>query len=289
MLEELNKHEKDGKKKNEYTSVTKLLDMYYPFPPPNAYMREQIELGTELHTNIENFYNNKPKINTSIEFHQFREFAEYATNVLELEAYRTEWNVYDDNFMLSGTIDMVFRKKNDPFVFYLVDWKRSRNSNDGHIYRYTIQLNLYKQILERNYGIQVHKLLLVCFHPTNIRYQIVDIPDKKVSKYLNHSTEIHFSKSQIKRSPWKRRKCDNIHHTEDNTVVKSETILMKRKKCENDGYRKCLDNDSSNILNWMTGGKRLTRKFRHSKYNKKRGRKTRHKKQAENHILYING
>lgn len=247
MLEELNKHEKDGKKKDGYTSVTKLLDMYYPFPPPNAFMREQIGLGTDLHKDIENFYNSKHEVNTSIEFRQFSEFAEYANNVLELEAYRTEWNVYDDNFMLSGTIDMVFRKKNDPFVFYLVDWKRSRNLNEGHNYRYMIQLNLYKQILEMNYGIQVHKLLLVSFHPSNIRYQIVDIPDKKVSKYLSHSSEIHFSKFQKERAPRKRKKCDNDDK-----------------------------NDSSNILNWMMGGKRLTCK--HTKYTKKRNRKTRRKK-----------
>ena len=210
-------------------------------------MREQIELGTELHKDIENFYNNKHKVNTSIEFRQFSEFAEYANNVLELEAYRTEWNVYDDNFMLSGTIDMVFRKKNDPFVFYLVDWKRSRNLNEGHNYRYMIQLNLYKQILEMNYGIQVHKLLLVSFHPSNIRYQIVDIPDKKVSKYLSHSSEIHFSKFQKERVPRKRKKCDNDDK-----------------------------NDSSNILNWMMGGKCLTCK--HTKHTKKRNRKTRRKK-----------
>lgn len=237
MLEERNSHERDGKKKNTYTytSVTRLLNMYCPFQVPDAHMRAQMLLGTELHNDIDSFYNNNQYVNTSREFFQFRQFAEYASDVLDLEPYRTEWNVYDDDFMLSGTIDMIYRKRTDPFIFYLYDWKRSRNISAEHANRYTLQLNLYRHILEKNYGIKINKIFLVHFHPCNLNYQIVSISEKKVTKYLNRASELHYL----------------------NEISQQETILSKRKRC---------DNDDCNPMKYMVGsGRRTRRKIRPKK------------------------
>ena len=117
-LNVLNRHERDGKQNGVYISVSNVLDSYCPFPEPNEYMREQIVLGSKLHKDIENFYNGIKCNNTNADFLQFTNFSEYAKNFLEIEPYRTEWKVYDDDLKLSGTIDMIFRKKNDPFTVY---------------------------------------------------------------------------------------------------------------------------------------------------------------------------
>ena len=183
-LEVLNCHARDNKK-GLYRSVSEVLDHFNPFPSPNKYMRKQIALGSELHKDIEDFYNGINCNKTNADFLQFTKFAEYAKNILDIEPYRTEWKVYDDDFKLSGTIDILFRKKNDPSVFYLCDWKRSKKQGDTNDYRYIVQLNLYKFILEKNYGIRIHKMYLVYFHPENISYNIVYVQDKKVKKYLN--------------------------------------------------------------------------------------------------------
>jgi hypothetical protein len=116
MLEEINSHERDGKKEGIYISVTALLKDMCPTEKPTEYMIEYMKEGTLLHRDIEHFYNNdndkkkkekkkieikekekeKEKENTSIEFGQFKEFVQYANDVLEIEPYRTEWNVYDE-------------------------------------------------------------------------------------------------------------------------------------------------------------------------------------------------
>jgi hypothetical protein len=190
VLKEKNPHERDGKKTGSYTSVTKLLDIVCPLKTPDALMKEKMQKGTKLHDDIEKYYNGVDSGNTSVEFCQFISFANYARDELELEPYRTEWCVYDDDLSLSGTIDMIFRKKNDPYIFYLYDWKRSKKVYHHQAYRYSTQLNLYRTILERSYNIKVNKSFLVLFHPSNDKYIINFIPDRKVTKYLCYSIEI---------------------------------------------------------------------------------------------------
>ena len=176
-LKVLNPHERDEEQNGLYTSVSKILDHYYPFPEPNGYMREQIVLGSELHQDIDYFYNGVKCSNTNADFLEFINFAEYAKNILKIEPYRTEWKVYDDDFRLSGTIDMVFRKIDDPSIFYLYDWKRSKKQSDKDNNRYVVQLNLYKFILERNYGIKISNMYLVYFHPCDIKYNVLNVAE----------------------------------------------------------------------------------------------------------------
>jgi PD-(D/E)XK nuclease superfamily len=236
-LKVLNRHERDDKQNGVYRSVSNTLDYFCPFSEPNGYMREQIELGSELHRDIENFYNGMKCNNTNADFLQFTNFADHAKNVLEIEPYRTEWKVYDDNFKLSGTIDMIFRNKNDHSVFYLYDWKRSKKQSDKDTNRYVVQLNLYKYILENNYGIKISKMFLVYFHPSNTQYRIAYVSEKKVTKYLNRAME------------WS---------------IDPECGSSKHKTTRK---RKINDMDDSNPLKWMSGGRNsltalLTRKRR---------------------------
>jgi hypothetical protein len=81
---------------------------------------------------------------------------------------------------------MIFRRKSDgKFVIY--DWKRSKEIKaenqfgnglaplehlpDCNYWHYTMQLNVYKWMLEKYYGLEVADLYLVILHPDNPSYR----------------------------------------------------------------------------------------------------------------------
>ena len=147
--------------------------------------------GTAMHYDIECFYNNLPVENESVEFQYFKKFVE---DFPDLKAYRTEWMVYYEEFKLSGSIDMVFENPDGTLSIY--DWKRVKAISyeseynkyshtpcishlpDTNFWHYSLQLNMYKLILERKYGKTIKSLCLVCLHPDNCyrTYELVDVP-----------------------------------------------------------------------------------------------------------------
>ena len=145
--------------------------------------------GTELHSDIEKFYNCILHTNTSSEYQQFANFAKEHS----FEPHRTEWTVFDKELRIAGSIDITFIQENGELMIY--DWKRSkgiiRNSRfetysttecishlpDTNFWHYALQLNMYKAILERNYGKKISKLCLVCLHPDQKSYKTFDVPE----------------------------------------------------------------------------------------------------------------
>ena len=115
----------------------------------------------------------------------------------DLEPYRTEWEVWAEEFKLTGSIDMVFKRKSVG-AYLIYDWKRSKeikednkwdkglgpmshlpNSNFWH---YTLQLNVYRWFLETYYGLKIAEMCIVIFHPNNTNYQI--FPLKRLEKEI---------------------------------------------------------------------------------------------------------
>ena len=149
------------------------------------------ELGTALHADIENFYNQIKVENDSLEFQYFRKFV---SDFPELVPYRTEWMVYDETINLTGSIDMVFENPDGTLQIY--DWKRSKGieyeSFDGkcsitpclshlpdtNFNHYSLQLNIYRKILQDKYDKIVSKLCLVILHPDHHEktYECIDVP-----------------------------------------------------------------------------------------------------------------
>jgi len=150
------------------------------------------EAGTKMHYDIECFYNNMTINNESIEYSYFKNFQKDHEH---LKPYRTEWMVWDKELQFAGSIDMSFQREDGVIDIY--DWKRCKeikkanrwesattacidylpNSNFWH---YSLQLNTYKAILEKNYGVQVGDLYLVCLHPNNkngnyIKFKCADL------------------------------------------------------------------------------------------------------------------
>lgn len=155
--------------------------------------RLAMESGTFMHQQIENFYLGKPYQETT-DTYLFRQFADKHKH---LEAYRTEWAIFDDKYPIAGTIDLI-AKNGDTFEMY--DWKRStkvvncygqavkdspygkkangviKHLEDSSFIKYALQQSMYKYMLETNYGIDIANMFLVVIHPEYDRFYKVSLP-----------------------------------------------------------------------------------------------------------------
>ena len=166
--------------------------------------KESSEAGTKLHYDIECYYNEQPttKTNDSIEYQYFLQFVK---DFPELTPYRTEWMVYWEEYKISGSIDMVFENPDGTIQIY--DWKRTKSIDhepsygnataitpcishmpNSNFWHYSIQLNMYKTILETKYGKKVTGLYLVRLHPNNVykTYERIEVPflDEEINDLL---------------------------------------------------------------------------------------------------------
>ena len=149
------------------------------------------DLGTRLHLNIEQYYNQiavEPCEENLCTWRQFQRLMEDSTFV-RWEPYRTEWGVFDEETLICGQIDFCGMINPATKEVVLIDWKRCRdiprfaypsretgNKETGYgccmkldsckYFKYSLQLNVYKYILEKNYGLRVSQMLLVQFHPS---------------------------------------------------------------------------------------------------------------------------
>lgn len=151
---------------------------------------ESAAQGTKLHADIESFYNEEPVVNDSPEYQYFLKFND---DLKTLKPYRTEWTVFDEELLIAGSIDMVYQREDGDLVIY--DWKRVKGIEkssrfagvgkkdaishlpDTNYWHYALQLNLYKFLLEKNYGVKVVGLCLVCLHPDKPKAEVVHVCD----------------------------------------------------------------------------------------------------------------
>ena len=149
--------------------------------------------GTGLHSAIEYYYNEiedqiKPEYKNCIEWTYFQNFLkDYPT----LKAYRTEWEIFDTELNLAGSVDMVFKDENDEYWIY--DWKRSKEiktQNDfengfapfehlpnANYWHYALQLNVYKRILETKYNTPIKGMCLIVLHENHKNYMRYELPE----------------------------------------------------------------------------------------------------------------
>ncbi|GIR28276.1 MAG: hypothetical protein CM15mP42_12260 [Methanobacteriota archaeon] len=188
--------------------ISKMMDSpRWPKSPYFGMTREEIKMkwkndgteasvaGTNMHYNIECFYNGiDVEDDGSLEWKYFREFNEAVGK--NLTPYRTEWMVWDKELRLAGSVDMLFENPDGTLQIY--DWKRSKkvvkenkwasaivdcisHLPDANFWKYSLQLNTYKWILEKNYGKKISNMFLVWLHPNNpgnsyLRYEVDSLP-----------------------------------------------------------------------------------------------------------------
>ena len=107
---------------------------------------------------------------------------------------RTEFIVYDRQSLIGGMLDMLFYNIKVK-EFQIWDWKTNKkftkeNKNqhllnelcmleDCDLELYSLQLELYKQIIERNTNIKLGKSYLVWFSHNNDSYEIIETKNRK--------------------------------------------------------------------------------------------------------------
>ena len=106
--------------------------------------------------------------------------------------FRTEWTLWDSETRICGSVDMIFKDPDGTLKVY--DWKRSKeikqsnrfqkgaaeevkHLDDCNYEHYSLQLNIYKYLIEKNYGFKVTELAIVVFHPSNGDYQKYPVRD----------------------------------------------------------------------------------------------------------------
>ena len=141
--------------------------------------REQATRGTYMHWQIEAFLNRAPIDCTGPELTLFSEFIATLSNHV---AYRTEWIIYSEEERLCGSIDFVTKLPDGRVVLF--DWKRTKDLPSSyqafgdrrmqsplqHLQDckgicYRLQMNMYRKMLEENYGVVDASMHVVCFHP----------------------------------------------------------------------------------------------------------------------------
>ena len=171
---------------------------------------EAAKLGTHLHLQIENYYKNQLYNSNSKEFNHFLAFKERFSN---MNPVRTEWRIFDEDYLIAGTIDMLYKKEDG--TYYVFDWKRSEKvvNKDGSImtsdpshtftkfasgnlnhltddsyYKYALQQNIYRYILEKKYGYRISSLNLLILHPSYDTFHWLKLPDMKTEVEYMFST-----------------------------------------------------------------------------------------------------
>jgi hypothetical protein len=137
-----------------------------------------------------------------VEALQVREFWETHAVPNHLVPHRSEWVIWDDTYKIAGTIDALMRNT-ETGGYWIYDWKRvskglevdieatrygyrpepdewlgevsrwtkrmlapAEDLYDTKYWHYSLQLNLYRSILERCYGMRIEGMVLVQMHPS---------------------------------------------------------------------------------------------------------------------------
>lgn len=160
--------------------------------------------GTKMHASIERYFNNERIENDpdekTIEYSYFCNFLKDVVEVKNLKPYRSEWIVFDDIHKVCGSIDMVFEV--EPGVVDIYDWKRSKeikldnqwrkgnppldHLDDCNYNHYSLQLNIYRHMLETFYNKKVRDMVLVIMHPNEKNYRLFQVKrmEKEIANML---------------------------------------------------------------------------------------------------------
>jgi hypothetical protein len=152
--------------------------------------------GTAMHQSIEDFIVKGTPLPDTVELGYFRDFHNDQLNAGYISC-RSEQIVFDEGYDLAGSADMLYTRPEwlleKPLKVVLADWKRSKEIKlrpfsaksvgkgicdhlpDCNYFHYTLQLNLYKLLLEKHYGVIIVSMVMAVFHPNNPGYIAYDI------------------------------------------------------------------------------------------------------------------
>jgi len=166
--------------------------------------------GTRMHLDIEHFYNAMPyKLPSQYTMEdgfagldvdkwlpqpgaEWDYFCDYQRTYVVPKGwkpFRTEWLVFDSEHKVAGSIDMIYSKPDGTLAIY--DWKRIEELKtenkfqtglgpvahlpDTNYWHYSLQLNVYRYIIQKHYGYVVSELALVVLHPGNPSWKVAKL------------------------------------------------------------------------------------------------------------------
>jgi hypothetical protein len=196
--------------------------------------KEASELGTLMHARIELFYNhptlwmikdlNKlkqamlkifaPDELQTKELNQFLHFHLQGPVQWKWEPFRTELRVFDRDIQIAGSVDMLYKSPDYTDTnkwLIMLDWKRSKEIEksskykkrakhpisefeDANYWKYSLQLNTYKTIIEKNTTYKIQYMALGVFHPNFESYQVFEVaplPDAIRKMWLHRLQQLN--------------------------------------------------------------------------------------------------
>jgi hypothetical protein len=157
---------------------------------------EASEAGTRMHLDIEHYNNAEPvgnlagdewTPNPGPEWEYFLEYERKHRLKHGFVPFRTEWLVFKEDIKLAGSIDMLYMKPDGTLAIY--DWKRAKDMKfenpyqsgrypldhlpDTNYWHYSLQLNIYRRMIEEFYGYTVSEMALVVLHPNNKSFKVI--------------------------------------------------------------------------------------------------------------------
>ena len=156
-----------------------------PMSPPQikdlwkANATEAAARGTWLHLQLEVLLNGGKVHENKVELQLFSTLQQMP----KLIAFRSEWCVYGEEEQLAGCIDFVAQTPSSDVILF--DWKRTKQLRRKYVspwstmkqplshlddcagVHYRLQLNLYKYLIEKYYGLRVSAMYVVGLHPDN--------------------------------------------------------------------------------------------------------------------------
>jgi hypothetical protein len=172
-------------------------------------------LGTKVHKWIEDFWSGlEPELpENPEELQRVNSFLDlYEARLSKLVPLESELKIFSKKWRLAGTIDQPFLmwdEKSGKPLFLLGDWKTNKDfKDDNHpkgrykkllhpfvdlfensLNEYSIQISLYRLILEEELGIETHSGFLVHLGPEGSKiYQVKDLRER-LKVYLQHNRE----------------------------------------------------------------------------------------------------
>lgn len=172
--------------------------------------------GTQLHKFIEAQYEANevsiPIDDTNRRAYYYFEITRLCNDWLPL---MFEMRVYDEAANLAGSIDGVYVPNAlYPRQVIIVDWKRKQLTTTvsnqcfdhplmskyarGSYWRDCMQVNMYREMVEQNYNLQVIDMYLVAFPPNNVNFELYGVPKMVEAKlFLNELRRRHAKTSQM--------------------------------------------------------------------------------------------
>jgi len=165
--------------------------------------------GTKVHLLVEYINNDVVLRKRDAARKEIQMFRSYCTMYAgSFQPYRTEWSIFIEEYLVCGQVDVILF--NPATGKYIVgDYKRCKaitrtnkyqkmkeplaHLDDCNYNHYCIQLNVYRAILERKYGIVVESMHLCVLHPAQTQYMFIPIPfmEREVQAMFQHRLVTH--------------------------------------------------------------------------------------------------